>query len=323
MRDRASSLSDRTIHARALTTAAVAALLVQGYAEARELSREALDIATATGDRNLQAAAHARIAVTSARLDDFDTAIDEAALAEALFAESDNKRGLATLLTNQAALLMRLGLFEATLSVIERSNALLEIVRERRMSVANAVNASFVQLRIGAPVEAKRFASEGLAMAREIGFPAFEAAALANLGNAERALGNVDHAIELMQRGLAIRRAIQELPDFADDVSDLIHALVDAGRADEALAAARELATLDADALRNAFWPHYCLWSAAAGFAAGGDVGAAAEFRREARATLERFAQLVPAGATRQAFRAIDVSRAIADSAHAGRTPVR
>ena len=73
MRDRASSLSDRTIHARALTTAAVAALLVQGYAEARELSREALDIATATGDRNLQAAAHARIAVTSARLDDFDT----------------------------------------------------------------------------------------------------------------------------------------------------------------------------------------------------------------------------------------------------------
>ena len=46
-------------------------------------------------------------------------------------------------------------------------------------------------------------------------------AALANLGNAERSLGELEAAIEHMGAGIALRRPIQDPRDFVDDLADL------------------------------------------------------------------------------------------------------
>ncbi len=81
----------------------------------------------------------------------------------------------------------------------------------------NQSNASFVHVHLGEPAEAKALASSALQIAREIAYPVFEAAALSNLGNAERALGEPGDAIAHMEAGLAIRRSIQYPRDFADD----------------------------------------------------------------------------------------------------------
>jgi tetratricopeptide (TPR) repeat protein len=208
---------------------------------------------------------------------------------------------------------MRLGLFEAALDSIERSNAYFETVGEQRTIVANSVNASFVKLQLGDAAAARALAESALGSAREIGFPLFEAAALANLGNAERALGEFEPAIGHMEAGIALRRPIQEPRDFADDLGDLTLAYVDAGRNAEALRTARELAALGDDSFAGAFWPHYTWWATAAGLAAGGETGAAGEAEARSRAALRSFAAKIEDAATRAAFLDLPVNRKITD----------
>jgi len=312
MRRRASSQADRVVHARALTIAATAALLRQQYRESQELTREVLTIAELLGDRDAEAFARARIAATAAWLGDFDLALTEFDRSLALFGALGNKRGLATTLTNKVLLAMRLGLFDEAERLIDQSNALLDIVQEQRMAVANAVNLSFVRLHRGDADGAKRSAAEALITARTIGFPVFEAAALANLGNAERALGNLDAAIAHMQSGLAIRRGLQAPSDFADDLSDLTFAFAEAGRTSEALACAEELAEISKDSPSGPLWPHYIAWAASEGFRVSGRRDQARAFAKRAHEELTRFAESIRDPALRNAFQAIDVSQKIA-----------
>jgi DNA-binding SARP family transcriptional activator/energy-coupling factor transporter ATP-binding protein EcfA2 len=313
MHARAASLGDRAVEARALAVAGTAALLRQEYRECFELTQRALALNLATGDREGEAASRGRLAVTAVRLDDPGMALREFERALEAYGSMGHKRGLAITYTNRTLLLMRLGLFEAALDSIERSNAYFETVGEQRTIVANSVNASFVKLQLGDAAAARALAESALGSAREIGFPLFEAAALANLGNAERALGEFEPAIGHMEAGIALRRPIQEPRDFADDLGDLTLAYVDAGRNAEALRTARELAALGDDSFAGAFWPHYTWWATAAGLAAGGETGAAGEAEARSRAALRSFAAKIEDAATRAAFLDLPVNRKITD----------
>ncbi len=314
MRGRASSQADRTVQARALMVAVNAALMRQQYSESRDLVAELLTIAELLGDRDTEAFARARMATGAVWLGDFDLALSEFDRSLDLFRRLDNKRGLATTLTNKALLAMRLGLFDEAEQLIAQSNALLDIVQERRMAVANGVNLSFVRLHRGDAQGAKSSAAEALEGARAIGFPVFEAAALANLGNAERVLGDLDLALDHMQSGIAIRRGLQARSDFADDLSDLTLALAAAGRNSEALACAQELAEILKEALSGPLWPHYIAWAASEGFRAAGESGRAQAFAEKAYEELMRFAKSIRDPNLRHAFLAIDISQNIAGS---------
>ena len=139
--------------------------------------------------------------------------------------------------------------------LLRRSNGrthLFEVAHERRTFVANQVNASFVKLQLGDPRSAKSLAESALAAAREIAFPLFEAAALANLGNAERALGHPTLAIEYMEAGIAARRPIQESRDYVDDLADLTLAYAEAGLGAAALIKAKELCAIGSPFRRSA-----------------------------------------------------------------------
>jgi DNA-binding SARP family transcriptional activator len=311
MHDRAASLADRAVEARALAVAATAALLRQEYRECFELTERALALNVTIGDREGEAGSRARLAVTAVRLDDFGTALREFERALEAYSSMGHKRGLAITYTNRTQLLMRLGLFEEALDSIERSNAYVETVGEQRPTIVNAVNASFMKLQLGDTAAARALAEAALGSAREIGIPLFEAAALANLGNAERASGEFEAAIGHMEAGIALRRPIQEPRDFADDLADLTLAYADAGRNAEALRTARELAAIGEELFDGAFWPHYTWWAIAAGLAAGGESEAAREATVRARTALEKFAAKIEDPATRTAFLDLPVNRKI------------
>ncbi len=311
MGQRAATLEDRALHARALTVAGTAALLRQEYRAAQEISLEVLSIATAIGDPDMEAYARARIAVSAVWLGDLDRALTEFNAARGLFTALSNKRGLAIALTNQVQVNIRLGLFQEALAMIEQANSLLDVVKERRIVVANSVNRSFILLRLGDAEEALRQAEKAFEDARAIGFPVFEAAALANIGNAERALGRLDDAIAHMRAGIEIRRAVQAAPDFADDLSDLAIALADAGRGDEARAISEELASVLEQTTTGPLWAHYAHWAASRGFAASGESRRAAHFQQLALEGVRRFADSIKDEEARKAFLSIDISRAI------------
>ena len=112
MSDRAASLSDQVVEAKALDVAATAALLRQEYRECFELTTRALALHLATNDREGEAASRGRLAVTAAWLADYDTALREFERALETYESIGNKRGLAVTHTNRTLLLMRLGLFE-------------------------------------------------------------------------------------------------------------------------------------------------------------------------------------------------------------------
>ena len=314
MNERASSLSDRSVEARALAVAATAHLLRQEYAECLALTKRSLALQVAINDREGEASSRGRLAVTAAWLADYETSLREFDEALRTYESIGNKRGLATTHTNRALPLMRLGLLREALLATERSNAYFETVQETRTVVANQVNASFITLQLGDAAAAKRFAVSALATARQIAFPVFEAAALANLGNAERALGDLDAGIEHMMMGIAIRRPIQEVRDFVDDLADLTLALAGAGRADEALATARELREASESGLGGAFWPHYIWWAVSKGYAAAGAGAQADAAMIRARTLLQEFATAIADVHTRRAFLSVPVNQRIAGS---------
>jgi predicted ATPase/DNA-binding SARP family transcriptional activator len=309
MHERAQNLSDQIFEARALAAAATAALLRQQYRESFELSSQALALQIATNDREAEATSRGRLAAAASWLGDFRTALREFDLALATYESIGNKRGQAIIHTNRAMLALRLGLFSDALQSIESSNELFATANEQRTIVANLVNASFAMLQLGDAASAKQLARSALDDAKEIGMPVFEAGALSNLGNAERALGDFEAAIEHAEAALAIRRRIQDPRDIVDDLADLILTYISAGRTADALAIAIELETIGTS---GAFWPHYVYWATAQGFEAGGRPDRARDAAEKARAELAAFAAGIEDDATRDTFLSVPANARIA-----------
>jgi DNA-binding SARP family transcriptional activator/tetratricopeptide (TPR) repeat protein len=323
MHERAGDLGDRLVEARALGVAAQAALLRAEYRSSYDLSRQALALQLATGDRDGEAASRGRLAVSGAWLGDFATALRDFELALETYASIGNTRGLALTYTNRTLLLMRLGLFDDALDSIAHSNELFAVAHEERTVVANKVNASFVSLQRGDAPQAQALALEALELAKQIGFPVFEAAALANLGNAERALGFFERAIAHMEAGIALRRAVQEPRDFVDDLADLTLAYAGAGRNPDALRTAEELLAIDGGRFAGALWPHYVRWAVAQGLGAGGQAERAAAEAARARDEMRAFAERIDDERARGAFLAVPINVAIAAQPAAKRRTIR
>ena len=313
MHQRSASLADRSIEARALSSAATAELLRQKYRECFDLSERGLAAYLAINDREGEAFSRGRIAASAACLGDYTTAMREFDLAAQAYESIGNKRGLALAHTNRTVALMRLGQLTEALRSIERSNAMSDVVHEKRTLVANQVNESFINVQLGNAQAAKSLAKAALKNARELGYPVFEAAALSNLGNAERVLGEVAAGIEHMEAGLALRRPIQESRDYVDDLADLTLAYVAAGRTGDALATARELQGLGGDGFSGGTWPHYVWWAAAAGFEAAGKSAEAGGAAERARNELARFAASIEDAAARASMLALPINRRIAE----------
>ncbi len=315
IQQRAGAVEDLAFEAHSLAVAAVAALLRQQYRECFSLTQRSLELYVRANDREGQATARGRLAVTAAWLGDYTFALQEFDAALATYEALGHKRGIALTHTNRALLLLRTGAFAEALRSIDRSNELFEAVREKRTLVANRVNASFVHGQLGHLDTAKELALSALTLSRELGYPVFEAAALSTLGNAERRLGDFDAAIEHFEASLAIRRPVQEARDFVDDLTDLALAYVEAQRPERALQVARELTCIGAESFDGALWPHYAWWAAAQAFRVAGVAREADAAVARARSTLSSFAARIEDESARAAFLDLPVNRTIAGNA--------
>ena len=171
---------------------------------------------------------------------DFDLARRSFAHAAAAFEVIGHIRGMSHAQANQAVLALRLGLLDQAESLGDRALMAVERTGDRRPLVVTLVNLSWCAL-CEATRRRNRVALKALKVARDVGFPLFEGAALANLGNAERALGNFALGLKHIKEGLRIRQALLSPTDVLDDDCDLTLGHLQAGQLALALSATAKL----------------------------------------------------------------------------------
>lgn len=328
VRKKAASQSDKGLLLRAISAAAVTALQRHLIGDAADLAAEGVTLAHALGDREEEAAMLQRQAVAATWQGDFDLARRSFADAAAAFEVIGHIRGMSHAQANQAVLALRLGLLDEAESLGDRALMAVERTGDRRPLVVTLVNLSLVRTLRGDAAGAKRVALKALKVARDVGFPLFEGAALANLGNAERALGNFALGLKHIKEGLRIRQALLSPTDVLDDYCDLALGHLQAGQLALALSATAKLLKIAQKSTEGAFWPHVCFWTAALVQHAAGKGSVADGLLRRAVTEMRAFAARVADPHTRAAFLALPACREVETAAerdewpkHAGGAP--
>ena len=147
------------------------------------------------------------------------------------------------------------------------------------------------------------------------------ASALANLGAAERDLGETRSAIEHMQEGLTLRRSLGQQAEMANDLSDLAIAYLDDSRAPEARAVCEEMLQLLEESPASVMHPQYVLWSAAQTSWAEGKEAEARRLLDDAGKALSIKADAIPDDVSRQAFLTLPFNRELAEALRTGTWP--
>lgn len=325
LRQRSAGQPDKTVMLRAIATAAATALQRHRIDEAAALATEGLALARSIGDREEEANALQRLATALTWQGDFVGARRAFADAAEALSAIGHMRGLSHVLANELVLALRLGLLDEGERLGARVLAIVEKTGERRPLIVTKVNLSLARLLHGDTTGARRLAREALEVARTIKVPLFEGAALANLGNAERAEGNIEAGTAHILEGLRLREAVLDPTDLLDDRSDLALAYLQRGDVQSAVAAADQLQAVADQSTGGAFWPHYCFWAAAQVRRCAGDAVLARASLARAVAARDDFMAKIADAATRQAFLDLPLNREIAAAveraewpAHAG-----
>ena len=266
---------------RALLSASGAALIQHNFAECIALCEEAVELYRSIGDREGEADALVRAATAYARLSRFDKTNERSTAALEIFDAIGKRQGQATVLINRSILAVRLGAFDEAAEAMSRARDTFEALHDKRGLTACDINLAAVRLWQGRPDEARSLAREALALARSLKLPAYEAAALANIGTAERNLGDFKAGIEHLEASLRLRRKVKRPADAINDLADLVIAYLRAKDIKGALRTAKLLQSHSDQWLDAALWPQYCYWSLAQAYRAAG-------MDKEAKAALAR-----------------------------------
>lgn len=223
----ANEAGDHAALAETLMEVVAAATLQQQFERAITGSKDALEHYCAIGDRVGEARALANIATAAIRLSRWEEARAANLAAVKIFEATGDRWGL-------ARAQMNLGMLHARCGDLDRARELISSAREHhtrlgdlRARTASLLNESFIALWQGRAKEARDLATEALAAAQKMDHAAYRAQALANLGAAERDLGELDSAIAHMDEGLALQLELGRMPDAVSDLADaaLAHAM--------------------------------------------------------------------------------------------------
>jgi DNA-binding SARP family transcriptional activator/energy-coupling factor transporter ATP-binding protein EcfA2 len=282
---RAAEADNALLVARVLMSSSAAAIMRREFPEALRDAGAALERYREIGDREGEAEATSRVATALGMLQRIDEARSTFAQSAAIYQSIGNQLKYAYVLFNQTSSDIQVGLLDAAAAALTEALTIFRAHGDRRGYAVCRTNLSVVALQRGEPEEAKRFAELALADARELGLHLIEAAALSNLGNAERELGESAAALGHMQEAIAIRHRLGRPATF-EELGDLALAQLEAGDLAAARVTADEVIARLPESPENTVWPHHCLWAAARVYRACGS-------EREARAALEEAAQLV------------------------------
>ncbi|WP_407840727.1 tetratricopeptide repeat protein [Streptomyces sp. DSM 116496] len=228
------------------------------YEQAAEHFRNALDLASETGDQGLAASALAALGTVSTRRREYDLAHDQCAQSLALFRELGDRGGEARCLTDLGIVHERRGRYD---DAHEHHRQSLLAYRETGSRIGETVvlnNIGLLYQRQGRHDEARHHHRQALDLSRRFDFPGDEAESLNALAEAARSMGDLAQAVAEHDNALTVAREFSYRPELARAHGGLAHVHRDLGRIDLAHDHARQaldlytaLAVPEADEIRT------------------------------------------------------------------------
>lgn len=298
----------------ALQAAINAAVGREAYEEALALTARLLELGADSGDRSLEADAHRHRAVCAARVGSFSEARAHYRLAERLYGELEQPQGLAAVLLNRSVLELRLG-NPAVAEPLAEAERIFARLGDRRGETLCVLNGAAASLYGGNFAEAERAARRALALAEEDGNELLAAAALSNLGDAERHLGHAAAATRHLEASLAIDRRLGRDASIANALCELALTYLAEGRTADAAEAADELTDLLARRDDELMHPQQVAWVVARVRHVQGREDDAARLAGEAAERLRAVAAAIDDEAARASFLELEFNREIAAAA--------
>ncbi len=297
------SNTNQSLLIQTLRAASAAAFTKQDFRAAFDLGTQMLDLSRRLGDLEGQADALVRLGTIETRLFQIQSARARYRQAANLYGRLGKKQGQAAVLLNTGLLAAnRLGRYTEGLEQFRQAAALFAEMNDVRGQMVSVLNIGMTAFFLGDFAEAKAAAQRGLELADQMASPVMKANALANLGAAERELGELDQAIEHMLVGLALRRSLSQPSDLGTDLCDLALAHLRAGKLEDARQAAEEMLALLASERESMLRAEYMLWVAAQICHALGEDVRARELLAQAFAELNAKAQTIPDDESRTSF---------------------
>jgi tetratricopeptide (TPR) repeat protein len=275
------------------------------------LAIEARGLYRSIGDREAEADAINRQASAAARLSLLTEARQCYEDALAIYEAIGKRLGVAAVLANGGIQSVRVGQVDKAHDALSTALEHFEALKDVRGQTACNVNLSFVHLLRREAGQAKVCASNALSMARSLEHAGYEAAALANLGAAERDLGDAASALGHMREGIAIRRKHNEASEYADELGAVALLYLQSGDVPAARAVADELAVALRSPSAMLFIPQTAYWSAAQAFHALDDLGRADEMLERAISIVADQASAINDVSDRSAYLDLAVNREI------------
>ncbi|MBU1879109.1 MAG: hypothetical protein KJ734_09165, partial [Chloroflexi bacterium] len=319
---RAAAQSNQSLLVQTMRTAGGAMFARQDFSATEALGHQMLDLCRVIGDREGEADALARLAAVAARLFRVEDARSHYAAAGQLYGAIGKRQGQAAVLVNTVMLLVgRLGRYREGLALTRQAEPIFRSLGDVRGQAICALNEGMIALYLEDYVASRDASQRGLELARQMDSRVMEANALANLGAAERELGELDDAIAHMEAGLTIRRALGQPAELGTDLCDLTVAYCRRGDLAAAQAAADEMLALYAQAEASMMHPQYMLWAAAQTGHALGEEARARELVDQAHDVMRQRATAIPDPESHASFHDLPFNRQISAAHERGEWP--
>jgi len=291
------------LHIRALRATTRSAIEQRDLVQALSAATELLALCRRIGDREGEADAHGRLAAVGARGGNFKSAEEHFALASTLYDSLNKPQGQAAILTNRGLHFFMVGQCTKALGSYAKAQALFEKIDDLRGKTVCALNSSQCHFYLGNFEDSKRWAVDGLALARGLTSPSLEATARANIGAAHRELKEYARAIQEMQAGILMRRGLDEPTDLASDLCDLAVTYLAANDIKSAEGVFQELQRVEMIHRAGMIFPQYFSWVCACVSRATGDEGAFVPYVTAAHAELNARAAQIAYPPYRRSYR--------------------
>ncbi len=314
--------ANRSLLVTALRAASGALFARQNFAAAQRVAQQMLDLCRSIGDREGEADALARLASVAARLFQIEEARRLYAEVEQRYNSLGKRQGQAAILVNACMVYVgRLGRYEEGLDLTRRANNIFRDLNDLRGQAVCALNEGLISLYLEDYHTARTASWRGLDLARQIKSQVMEANALANLGAAERELGDLAEAIRHMETGLSIRRTLGQPAELGTDLCDLTVAYCRQGNYAAARQTVTEMLQLYAQAEEAMMHPQYILWAAAQTYRALADTPRAQVLLNQAVEVMQRRAANIPEAELRPSYYNLPFNRQILAACEQGVWP--
>ncbi len=176
----------------------------------------------AGGDREGEADSCARLGVVAARKLDIEVSRSRYARARELYTAIGKKQGLGAVALNSGLMEFMVGRIDRAYEACRYAEDLFRELGDVRGGAVSSINLSMANYHRGDYAAAKQLAQRGLGFANVLASEPLVAAALANLGAAERELGELGASFEHLNQAIEMRKKLGEIVDVHLDLAELV-----------------------------------------------------------------------------------------------------